>query len=46
MLVDITVINYVDSGRDHRMVRTNIKLDIEVKKMNKKPPRIDTNKIE
>ena len=49
VITDVTVINQVNIGRDHRMVVGNIKLDVEVERknvMSKKPPnRINEDRI-
>ena len=45
---DFNVINQVNIGSDHRLVMSNIKLDVEVEKkqlMTKRPPRVDATRI-
>ena len=48
IVTDVTVINQVNIGSDHRLVMSNIKLDVvmEIKQlMTKRPPRVDTTQI-
>ena len=45
---DVTVINHVNIGSDHKLVKSNIKLDVEVERkqfMTKRPPRVYTTRI-
>ena len=44
IVTNVTVINQVNSGSDHRMVMRNIKLDVEVERKSW-PPRVDTIRI-
>jgi len=44
-----TEIDYINTGSDHRMVMSNIKLDVEVESKNimtKMQPRVDATQIE
>ena len=48
IVTDVTVIHQVNTGSDHRMVMSNIKLDVEVERqtlMTKRPPRVDATQI-
>ena len=48
IITDVTVINQVNIGSDHRMVMSNIKLDIEVERetlMTKRLPRVHAAQI-
>ena len=47
IVTDVTVINQVNIGSDHRMAMSNIKLDVEVERNNlmaKRPLRIVAHK--
>ena len=48
IVTDVTVINQVNFGSDHRLVMSNIKLDVEVERktlMRKRPQRVDATRI-
>ena len=48
IVTDVTVVNQVNIGSDHRLVMSNIKLDVEVERkemMTKKLPRVDATRI-
>ena len=48
IVTDVTAINEVNTGSDHRMVISNMKLDIEVESkqwMIKRPPRVNAAQI-
>ncbi|MEG7521681.1 MAG: hypothetical protein M3H12_01060 [Chromatiales bacterium] len=48
IVTDVTVTNQVNTGSDHIMVMSTIKLDIEVERktlMMKRPPRVDSTQI-
>ena len=48
IVTDVTVINQVNIGSDHKLVMSNIKLDIEAERktlMTKKLPRVDATRI-
>ena len=49
IVTDVTVISQVNIGSDHRLVMSNIKLDVEVERkqsMAKMQPRVDAAQIE
>ena len=48
IVTDVTVISQVNIGSDHKLVMSNIKLDVEVERdklMTKRPPRVDATRI-
>ena len=48
IVTDVTVINQVNIGSDHRMAMSNIKLDVEVERktiITKRQPRVDATQI-
>ena len=48
IVTDVTVINQVNIGSDHRLVMSNIKLDLGVERkqlMTKRPQRVDAAQI-
>ena len=48
IVIDVTVIKQVNIGSDHRLVMSNIKLDVEVDRnefITNRPPRADATRI-
>ena len=48
IVTDVTVINQVNIGSDHRLVMSNIKLEVEVERKKlttKRPPTVDTTRM-
>ena len=48
IVTDVTVINQINIGTEHRIVMSNTKLDVEVERtklMTKRPPRVDATQI-